>query len=158
MKIAVILTINAASSVAVISTIITTMSQLRVLLIEDNPIVISGLRRAISKNFANAKLLSVTSPDEVLAKVNNQPAGSWDIILLDFVYSAGTGNFHVFDIEKFGPQRVISISSTGFGNEAAQARGVTHVKPKSYLHFNKFLRDTIDEMKSMIDNNSNHNN
>ena len=158
MKIAVILTINAASSVAVISTIITTMHQLRILLIEDNPLVISGLRRAISKNFPNAKLLSVTSPDEVLAKVNNQPAGSWDIILLDFVYSAGTGNFHVFDIEKFGSQRVISISSTGFGNEAAQSRGVTHVRPKSYLHFNKFLRDTIDEMESMIDNNAHHNN
>ena len=134
------------------------MKKLRVLLIEDNPIVISGLRRAITKNFANAEVLSVTSPDEVLAKVNNQPVGSWEIILLDFVYSAGTGNFHVFDIEKFGPQRVISISSTGFGNQAAQSRGVTHVKPKSYLHFNKFLRDTIEEMSSMVDNNTDHNN
>lgn len=134
------------------------MKKLRVLLIEDNPIVISGLRRAITKNFANAEVLSATSPDEVLAKVNNQPVGSWEIILLDFVYSAGTGNFHVFDIEKFGPQRVISISSTGFGNQAAQSRGVTHVKPKSYLHFNKFLRDTIEEMSSMVDNNTDHNN
>jgi CheY-like chemotaxis protein len=134
------------------------MKQLRVLLIEDNPLVIADMRKAINKHFSNVEFVSVTSPDEVLARVNNQPAGSWDIILLDYVYSAGIDNFHVFDIAKFGPEHVISISSTGFGNQAARARGVTHIVPKSYRNIESFLSQVVREIKLMVDNDSPHNN
>jgi CheY-like chemotaxis protein len=64
--------------------------------------------------------------------------GDFDLALLDRDSGEG-GSFHaVFDIESFGPDRVISISSVPAFNDQAMARGVKIAVHKNYSRLKEF--------------------
>ena len=82
--------------------------------------------------------------------VNHNTPDRYDVILLDRDCKLG-GSFHVLDIEKFGADKVISISSTPTWNEEARARGVKRIIPKSFSDLNGFARDVVSEIMGMFE-------
>lgn len=81
--------------------------------------------------------------------VNTQPRDSYDIILLDRDCKMG-GSFHALDIEDFGPERIISISSTPQWNRNAQERGVQAVVLKDFANLEKFAMHVIEKLEKLI--------
>ncbi len=81
--------------------------------------------------------------------INNNPKAEFDVILLDRDCKMG-GSFHVLDIERFGPEKVISISSVPKNNEAAKKRGVKKVVEKDFLNLDEFADKVILEIEKMV--------
>lgn len=74
---------------------------------------------------------------QVAQYINKNPHASFDLILLDRDCKLG-GSFHVLDIERFDPKKVIGISSVPEYNEEAKKRGVSRIVWKDYEHLDDF--------------------
>jgi hypothetical protein len=61
----------------------------------------------------------------------NKTEDNFDIILLDRDCKAG-GSFHVLDLEKYDPEKIIAISTYPEYNVEVVRRGVTKVARKDY--------------------------
>jgi len=83
-------------------------------------------------------LLSTYQSVEIL--INEHRENDFDIILLDRDCKMN-GSFHVLDMERFGLEKIISISSKPEWNQQAQARGVSHVVPKSFSGLDGFAQE-----------------
>jgi len=83
-------------------------------------------------------LLSTFRSVETL--INDHLENSFDVILLDRDCKLN-GSFHILDMEHFGLEKIISISSKPEWNQLAQARGVRHVVPKSFSDLDAFAND-----------------
>lgn len=122
---------------------------LRILILEDNEVVIEVLKAAISRHFAGAQLRIERQTDR-LADLTPDKAGQFNCILLDYVCLTG-GNFHQAPLEAMGIEHVISMSSTDNFNSRAIARGVP-VAIKKPLHvaeledFAKAIVETINRI------------
>jgi hypothetical protein len=94
--------------------------------------------------------VTVLSTYEAVEKlVNPQPADAYDVILLDRDCKMA-GSFHILDMEKFGVNKIISISSTPTWNEEAKARGVTRVVPKSFSDLEGFAKNISEEIRGIL--------
>lgn len=94
-------------------------------------------------------LVVLTNYKQVEDYINNNPKAEFDIALLDRDCKMGR-SFHVLDIERFGPEKVISISSVPDYNEDARKRGVTRVVYKDFLALDKFAEKVVLEIQDMI--------
>ena len=94
-------------------------------------------------------LVVLTDYTQVIDYVNDNPKAKFDIILLDRDCKKG-GSFHVLDLEKFGADKVISISPVPEFNEQAKARGVKKVVYKDYMYLDKFAEDVVKEIEEMV--------
>lgn len=81
--------------------------------------------------------------------VNRNDKNKYDLVLLDRDCKAG-GSFHVFEIEKFGADKIISISSIPQYNEDAQNRGVSSIVHKTYNNMDKFAEQVINEIEKKL--------
>lgn len=72
--------------------------------------------------------------------INDHRENNFDIILLDRDCKLN-GSFHILDMEHFGLEKIISISSKPEWNQLAQARGIKHVIPKSFSDLDAFASD-----------------
>ena|SRR3990167_9404904 len=102
------------------------------------------------KDFSLITLSEYTQVEELINKSNNL---EFDVILLDRDCKAG-GSFHVLDIERFGANKVISISSIPNYNEEAKSRGITRVVWKDYQNLEGFAESVIEEIKNLLSINS----
>ena len=66
----------------------------------------------------------ITNHIQVQELINPNRTLSYDIVLLDRDCKLG-GSFHVLDIERIGPEKIIGISSVPKYNEEAVKRGVS---------------------------------
>src|SRR3989338_8106057 len=109
------------------------MRTIKVLILEDDLETLSLLLKKLHQ--LEEKLVDSTSPMEfstvtlseytqVEELINKSKNLEFDVILLDRDCKAG-GSFHILDIERFGADKVISISSIPDYNEEAKARGIT---------------------------------
>ena len=96
--------------------------------------------------FSTTLLSEYTDVDEL---VNNLKVNKFDIILLDRDCKIA-GSFHVLDIEKFGADKIISISSTPPYNEDAEKRGVIRVVHKDYSNLGVFADSVVEHIKELI--------
>lgn len=85
--------------------------------------------------------------EDVETIVNTHQEDTFDLILLDRDCKVG-GSFHALDIEKFGPERIISISSVPEWNRQARLRGIERVVQKDLLNLHVFA----DELKQELVN------
>lgn len=83
--------------------------------------------------------------------VNENPKAHFDLILLDRDCKLG-GSFHVIDLERFGAEKVIAISSVPKWNEEAKKRGVTVVVEKDYKNRDTFAHTLLAEVAKMLKN------
>ena len=138
------------------------METIRILILEDDLETLSLLLKklhlleeklansASPKDFSLITLSEYTQVEELINKSNNL---EFDVILLDRDCKAG-GSFHVLDIERFGANKVISISSIPNYNEEAKSRGITRVVWKDYQNLEGFAESVIEEIKNLLSINS----
>ncbi len=81
--------------------------------------------------------------------VNHNPKAKFDIILLDRDCKLG-GSFHVLDIEKFGAEKVIAISSVPKFNEEVSKRGVKKSVLKDFMYLDEFAEEVTRTIEGMI--------
>ncbi len=91
----------------------------------------------------------LTNHVQVQQLINDNRTVNFDIILLDRDCKLG-GSFHVLDIEKFGPENVISVSSVPEYNEQAKKRGVKRVILKDNNHKEEFANAVAKEIGVML--------
>jgi len=77
------------------------------------------------------------------------PKADFDIILLDFDDKLGR-SFHALEIERFGPEKIIGISSVPKWNEEARKRGVKRIILKDYAKMDEFADQVVKEIADMI--------
>lgn len=92
----------------------------------------------------------LSSSEQVRKLINPQDKDAYDVILLDRDCKI-QGSFHDLDIEKFGPEKIISISSTSTWNEEAEKRGVKRIVPKSFSDLEGFAKNVIEEIRGILE-------
>lgn len=129
---------------------------IRILLLEDDLATVVALVYALQSMeeelLAQGKDISLVVLSEytmVEQYINPDTTHSFDIILLDRDCKVG-GSFHALDIERFGVEKVIAISSTPQWNEEAQARGVKRVVWKDYDNLYGFAHKVVREVRSIL--------
>ncbi len=96
-------------------------------------------------------LVILTDYTQVIDYVNENPKAKFDIILLDRDCKKG-GSFHVLDLERFGVNKVISISSVPEFNEQATQRGVNKVVYKDYQYLDEFAENVVKIIEETVKN------
>ena len=129
------------------------MNTIRILILEDDLRTLSFLTNRIeqleenSTNFDIA--VTVLSEYTQVEEYINNTKMDFDIILLDRDCKS-CGSFHVLDFEKFGADKIISISAIPEWNEDAKKRGVNRVILKDQENIEGFADKVVEEIKKMI--------
>lgn len=97
----------------------------------------------------NFNLTILSDHTQVEKYINGSSDTEFDIILLDRDCKLG-GSFHVLDVERFGVDKVISISSVPDYNEQLRKRGVTRIVHKDYADIDTFSKQVIGVVEEMI--------
>lgn len=130
------------------------MSTYKILILEDDFEAVSKIMAELYNlegHFApyDFDVTVLSSSEQVKKLINPQNKDAYDVILLDRDCKI-QGSFHDLDIEKFGPQKVISISSTPTWNEEAKGRGVERIVPKSFSDLEGFAKNVIREITNVL--------
>lgn len=94
-------------------------------------------------------VIILTNSQQVQDYINSNPKADFDIILLDFDDKLGR-SFHALEIERFGPEKIIGISSVPKWNEEARKRGVKRIILKDYAKMDEFADQVVKEIADMI--------
>ncbi|MDO8487561.1 MAG: hypothetical protein Q7S45_04655 [Candidatus Curtissbacteria bacterium] len=125
----------------------------KVLILEDDLLTLSKLLGRLSRLEGDQPyefcIISLSDYTQVENYVNSNPKAEFDIVLLDRDCKLG-GSFHVFDIERFGGDKVIAISSVPEFNEQAKQRGVKRAILKDYQFLDKFADEVVAEIEKMV--------
>ncbi len=129
------------------------MKTTRILILEDDLETLSVLLRKLHElEEETASVISVVTLSEytqVEEFINNKKDLGFDIVLLDRDCKAG-GSFHTLEIEKYGPEKIISISSIPDYNRQAQGRGVKRIVWKDYQNLEDFSLKVIENIKQIL--------
>jgi hypothetical protein len=124
-----------------------------ILILEDNLAVLSKLIDKLSTLEQNQpfdlSLVTLTDNKQVENYINKNPDAIFDVIISDRDDKLN-GSFHVLDIERFGPEKVIAISSVPRFNKQLQDRGVKHVVEKDLLHADEFVDEVVAIVEEML--------
>lgn len=94
-------------------------------------------------------LVILTDYIQVEDYVNSNPKAKFDIILLDRDCKLA-GSFHVLNLERFGVDKIIAISSVPEYNAQLKDKGVTKVVLKDYQYLDKFAEDVVKLIEGII--------
>lgn len=124
-----------------------------ILILEDNHKAVSKILEKLAKleedqpfDFSTVILSNFLQVQEF---INKNSIIDFDIILLDRDCKLG-GSFHVLDIERFGPEKVIAISSVPDYNDEVKKRGVKRVVLKDNGNLESFSAAVIKEVEEMV--------
>src|SRR3990167_11539944 len=120
-----------------------------ILILEDNLKVLSrildGLFELEQDQEYDLSVIVLTNHQHVQDYVNSNPKAQFDIILLDRDCKLNN-SFHVLNIERFGAEKVIAISSVPNNNQEAKKRGVKKVVLKDFQHIDEFTKKVVKEV------------
>jgi len=130
----------------------------RILILEDDLLTLSLLVQKI--HLLEEELLKSDSPRDIAVTVlseytqveeylNKTDHIKFDVILLDRDCKA-CGSFHVLDFDKYGKDKIISISTTPQWNKEAIENGVKRVIYKDHSRIENFANRIIEEIKSIL--------
>jgi hypothetical protein len=134
------------------------MKTIRILILEDDLETLSKLLDRLSKlenrladnqshiDFSVAVLSEYIQVEEY---INKNPQISYDLILLDRDCKV-CGSFHILDIQKFGAEKIIGISSVPDYNEELSQFGVTKTVHKDYSELDVFADKVISIIDGLI--------
>ncbi len=129
------------------------MKTIRILILEDDIRALSFLINRINKLEEKSSgldiALTIISESSQVEEYINHTKMDFDVILLDR-FCKSNGSFHVLDFEKFGVEKIISISSVSRYNEEARARGVQRIVDKNHNQIEDFADQVMREIKEMI--------
>jgi DNA-binding NtrC family response regulator len=110
-----------------------------ILILENDPRILTILFRVLM-NLKLDYMPIVLSTSEQVNKLINPSNMVFDLILLDRNCSLGR-SFHILDIAKFGPDKVIGMSSVSKYNDNLLERGVSRIVTKNYDDLDQFEID-----------------
>ena len=137
------------------------MKSIRVLILEDDIETLSLLLKKLhlleeklvnSEKPTDFSVVTLSEYTQVEEFINKSKNIDFDVIILDRDCKAG-GSFHVLDLERFGTDKVISISSIPDYNEEAKQRGVSRIIHKTYDNLDEFSDKVIVEIKELVTQN-----
>lgn len=76
---------------------------------------------------------------------------NFDLILLDRDCKLG-GSFHALDLNKFGKDKILGISSVPEYNENLHRLGVDHIVDKDYKQLRDFQKKLLGELITLTSN------
>ncbi|MEK9143316.1 MAG: hypothetical protein AAB481_01670 [Patescibacteria group bacterium] len=124
-----------------------------ILILEDDLLTLSKILERLSKIEQDQpydfSVITLTNYLQVKHFINDNPVIQVDMILLDRDCKLA-GSFHVVDLERFGADKVIAISSVPDYNKQAQARGVSRVVLKDYRNLDAFADRLAEEVEDLI--------
>ena len=124
-----------------------------ILILEDNLKVLSKIldRLFILEGDQSFELcvMVLTTSSQVEDYINSNPKANFDIILLDRDCKIG-GSFHVLDIERFGKEKIIGISSIEEFNNELKQKGIDKIILKDLKDMDKFADQVVEEITYMI--------
>ncbi|MFZ2975903.1 MAG: hypothetical protein WA055_04750 [Candidatus Moraniibacteriota bacterium] len=134
------------------------METKRILILEDDLFTLSTLLQKI--NLLEEELLKDNPPRDIAITIlseytqveeylNKTDHIKFDVILLDRDCKA-CGSFHCLDFEKYGKDKIISISTTPQWNKEAIERGVQKVIYKDHSQIEKFADKVVEEIRMML--------
>jgi hypothetical protein len=110
-----------------------------ILILENDPRILVIVFRVLM-NLKLDYMPIVLSTSEQVNKLINPSNMVFDLILLDRNCSLGR-SFHILDIAKFGPDKVIGMSSVSKYNDNLLERGVSRIVTKNYDDLDQFEID-----------------
>lgn len=119
-----------------------------ILILEDDLETLSVIFRVLFESKIDFAPV-VFSTYEQVEKIVNPSNMTFDIILLDRDCALG-GSFHALDLQKFGVDKIIGISSVPPYNEELLKRGVQTVVNKDYENLKKFARELSETIVQKI--------
>lgn len=126
-----------------------------ILILEDNLKVLSKL---LDKLYTlegdqpnELSVIVLTNGQQVEDYINNNQKTDFDIALIDYDDKLGR-TFHILDIERFGADKIIGISSVPKWNEEAKKRGVKRIILKDYAKMDEFADKVVSEISKLIRN------
>lgn len=132
------------------------MKTIRILILEDDLKTLSvimeglfGLEESLIDKQIDFAVTVFSEYDQVQDYLNQIPEPNFDIILLDRDCKLG-GSFHVINIERFGADKFIAISTQPEYNEEAIKMGVQKIVRKDYEQLDEFKIELMTEIKNMI--------
>ncbi len=90
-----------------------------------------------------------SDPEDVKDIVNHEDSGKYDVIILDRNSKSG-GSFHVLDIDRFGPEKIISISSIPQINQSLAKRRVSVSVDKDLRNLSEFASQVASEAAKLL--------
>lgn len=124
-----------------------------ILILEDNLKVLSRILDGLFELEGNQpfdfSVIVLTNYQQIEDYVNNNSKAQFDIILLDRDCKLNN-SFHVLDLERFGADKVIAISSVPEYNQEAKQRGVKRVVLKDLQRIDEFAKKVVKEVEQMI--------
>ena len=108
--------------------------------------VLAQLEEDLRYNFLVTVYSTYKDVEEIVNKVNLQ---KFDMILLDRDCKLG-GSFHVLNIEKIDPNKIVSISAIYKYNEEALARGVRRVITKDHDNLKIFALQLSEQVRLFL--------
>lgn len=131
------------------------MKTLKTLILEDDLKTLAALmnslhqleERLINQNqdLAVTVFSNYTQVEDYLNKTNDV----FDVILLDRDCKKG-GSFHVLDLDKFGVDKIIGISSIPDYNVELKEKGVTRIVDKNYNDLETFALKVTNLVEEII--------
>ena len=125
----------------------------QILILEDDLLVLSKLLKRLDDledrepySFHHVILADYVQVEDF---VNSNSKANFDIILLDRDCKLG-GSFHTLDIERFGADKVVSMSSIPEANQDAKKRGVKRSVLKDFQHLDEFADKVVAEVEDMV--------
>lgn len=133
------------------------MKTIRILILEDDlktlSVIMDGLfklEESLIDRQIDFAVTTFSEYNQVQDYLNQIQEPNFDIILLDRDCKLG-GSFHVINIQKFGADKFIAISTQPEYNETAMKMGVQRVVRKDYKNLDEFAVNLTNEIKSMIE-------
>jgi hypothetical protein len=124
-----------------------------ILILEDNLKVVSKILYYLYELEQDQpydfSVIVLTTYQQVEDYINSNPKANFDIILLDGDCKLNQ-SFHILDLERFGADKVITISSVKDYNEKAKKRGVKRVIEKDLANIEGFAQKVVKEIEKMI--------
>ena len=132
------------------------MKTIKILILEDDLQTLSALLHRLAYVFnkkaekIDFNITIVSDSDKVKRFINKLDKDDFDIILLDRDCQM-CGSFHILDIEKFGAEKVIAISSIpSFNKELFKKYGIDRIARKEYNELDRFASEVILIIKKML--------
>jgi deoxyribodipyrimidine photolyase len=139
------------------------MTTKNILILEDDLKTLSFLYKGLyeleeklMKRGVDLSLVQMSEFGQVEKYLEDVNREDFDLVLLDRDCKAG-GSLHVFNIEAFGADKIISISSVPEYNEQAKGRGVNKVVYKDYSQLDQFCENLVAMIESIIINGESEN-
>ncbi len=133
------------------------MKTTKILILEDDlktlSVITNGLFNLEEKLFDKHINFAVTVFSEYLSVenyLNEIKDPDFDVILLDRDCKLG-GSFHAINIEKFGADKFIAVSTQPEYNEAAKKMGVARTVRKDYKDLGGFCANLMEEIERLTD-------